>query len=107
MASSTRLRIESDIEKYLRSQAPRILDKSPDEVSGVDLSTLANRIIYEHKLAHQAALRIPFAKIFNWLTSLPLNGNKLSQAQEQPVLMSKPESYQFDAELADMFEDAA
>jgi hypothetical protein len=107
MASSTRLRIEGDIEKYLRLQAPRILDKSPDEVSGADLSTLANRIIYEHKLAHQAALRIPFAQLFNWLISLPLNGNKLPQAQEQPVLMSKPESYQFDAELADMFEDAA
>lgn len=107
MAESTRVRIENDIERYLKLQAPRILDKSPDEVSGADLSTLANRIIYEHKLAHQAALRIPFTKIFNWLTSLPLNGNKLSQAQEQPVLMSKPESYQFDAELADMFEDAA
>lgn len=107
MAENIRVRIESDIEQYLRSQSERVLGKHPDRVTTADLTTLTNRILYEHKQAHQLMSVIPFARIFNWITSLN-SSNKLVTlpSAEQPKLQ-QVEDFDFDADLADKFEEAA
>src|ERR687886_252658 len=51
MAANTRVRIEPDIEQYLRSQGERVLGIPADKLSGADITTLTNRLLYEHKLA--------------------------------------------------------
>lgn len=108
MAENTRVRIEPDIEQYLKSQSERVLGKSPDKVTTADLTTLTNRIIYEHRQAHQLMSLVPIARIFNWLTNLN-PGNKvvaLPSTGEQSVLQ-QVDDFDFDAELADKFEEAA
>jgi len=108
MAENIRVRIESDIEQYLRSQSERVLGKHPDRVTTADLTTLTNRILYEHKQAHQLMSIIPFARLFNWVTSLN-PGNKvvsLPSASEQPKLQ-QVEDFGFDADLADQFDEVA
>lgn len=112
MAENTRVRLEGDIEQYLKSQAERVLGKSPDFVTGADLTTLTNRLLYEHRLAHSFAARIPFGKLFNWLMNLDKSGSQVvsnSRSPDKPALKSsEPEdSFDFDADLADQFEDAA
>ncbi|MBR8840289.1 MAG: hypothetical protein DSM106950_41440 [Stigonema ocellatum SAG 48.90 = DSM 106950] len=110
MAENTRIRIEPDIEQYLKSQSERVLGKASDNVSTADLTTLTNRIIYEHRQAHQLMALIPITRIFNWITSLN-PGSKvvnLPTASDQPKLQpSKVEDFDFDADLADKFEEAA
>ena len=110
MAENTRVRIEPDIEEYLKSQSERVLGKSANKVSTADLTTLTNRILYEHRQAHQLMSLIPIARIFNWLTNLNSASKvvNLPTATDQPVLQSSPvEDFEFDADLADKFEDAA
>jgi hypothetical protein len=51
MATNTRVRIDSDIEAYIKSQSERVMGIEPDKLSASDLTTLTNRILYEHKLA--------------------------------------------------------
>jgi len=108
MAENIRVRIESDIEQYLKSQSERVLGKHPDRVTTADLTTLTNRILYEHKQARQLMSVIPFARLFNWVTSLN-PGNKvvsLPSANEQPKLQ-QVEDFGFDADLADQFDEVA
>ena len=109
MAENIRVRIEPDIEQYLKSQSSRVLGKSSEKVTTADLSTLVNRIIYEHRQAHQLMSLVPITRIFNWLSSLS-PGNKVavlpSHSGEQPVLQLA-DDFDFDADLADKFEEAA
>lgn len=67
MAQNTRVRIDPDIEAYLRSQSERVMGIAPEKLTGGDLTTLTNRILYEHKLA-QTMMRQEFIPwLFSWL----------------------------------------
>ena len=109
--ANQRVRLDSHIEDYLRSQAQRVLDKSADSCTGTDLTTLTNTIIYEHRLGHQLAKQVPFAKVFSWVMALvPGNSSHvmpLAGSAEAPVLKASPESFDFDADLGDLYEDEA
>jgi hypothetical protein len=114
MASNMRIRIEPDIEDYLRSQSERVIGKPGGQVTGAELTTLANRLLYEHKLAQSMAKQVPFAGLFNWLMGLVPSGGKVvafAQQEEAPALKeashSEPDNFDFDADFAAQFEDEA
>ncbi len=115
MAQNTRIRIEPDIEDYLKSQSQRVLGKPTDSVTGADLTTITNRLLYEHRMAQLMARQVPFARLFNWVMSIiPGTGNgKVVQLQqnEQPVLKeaTQEDNFDFDADFAAQFQvdDAA
>jgi hypothetical protein len=114
MASNTRIRVETDIEDYLKSQAKRVIGKSGDEVSGAELTTIANRVLYEHKIAQSMAKKFPFARLFDWLMGLMPGGGNASKvvplsAAEQPALKSseKDEEFDFAADFASQFDEHA
>jgi hypothetical protein len=114
MASNTRIRVEADIEDYLKNQAERVIGKPGDEVSGAELTTIANRLLYEHKIAQSMTQQIPLARLLNWLIGLmsgTATGGKIValSAPEQPVLKpsQKDEEFDFAADFADQFEDDA
>ncbi len=113
MAENTRVRVEPDLEQYLKSQSERVLGKPVNQVTGADLTTLVNRIVYEHRVASQMAKQVPFAKLFSWVMNLvPSGGSKvvsLPQQNSSPALKSQePDSFDFDADLGDLYaEDAA
>lgn len=107
-----RVRLEAHIEDYLRSQSQRVLGKSAEEVTSAELTTLTNTLIYEHKLAQSMTKQIPFSRIVNWLTSLiPVGGKVIPMPQPQLTDTSVPKSlvedFDFDADLGDIYEDAA
>ncbi len=113
MATNSRVRIDSDIEVYLRSQSERIMGITPDKLTAADLTTLTNRVLYEHKLA-QTMMRQEFIpRVLGWLKGvLPGmggNGNKvvaIATQPQQPVLPS--DDLDFAADFAAQFdEDAA
>jgi hypothetical protein len=110
MAENTRVRIEQDIEAYLKSQAIRVLGKEGEKITGAELSTVANRIIYEHRIAQGMARKVPFTKLFNWLMGLtPGSGSRvvaLQTSSETPALQpSKPDPSDFDEDsFASKFE---
>jgi hypothetical protein len=115
MATNTRVRIDSDIEVYLRSQSERVLGVEPDKLTAADLTTLTNRVLYEHKLA-QTMMRQEFIpRLFGWLKGvLPGvggNGNKVVALTQQPQQVALPTSDDLDfcADFAAQFgeEDAA
>lgn len=115
MAENLRVRIETDIQDYLKSQAERVIGKDSKEVTSADLTTLTNRIIYEHKIAQSMTKQIPFGKLFSWVMSLvPSAANNkvvgLNQTSELPALgtsQNKLDSFDFDAALGDLYEDEA
>jgi hypothetical protein len=112
MAQNTRVRIEPDIEEYLKSQSERVLGKAPDSATGADLTTITNRLLYEHKMAQVMAKQIPFARLFNWVMGIvPGTGSKVVplQSAEQPTLKeAAQDNFDFDADFAAQFdEDAA
>ena len=109
MAENTRVRLEPDIESYLKSQAERVLGKSGEKLTGAELTTLTNRVVYEHKIAQSMARQVPFAKVFNWLMGLvPGSGSKvvaLQSSTDAPALQpSKAETLDFEADFASQFE---
>ena len=109
MAENTRVRLEPDIETYLKSQAERVLGKSGEKLSGAELTTLTNRVVYEHKIAQTMARQVPFTKLFNWLMGLvPGSGSKvvaLQTSNDAPALQpSKAETLDFEADFANQFE---
>lgn len=110
MAENTRVRLEPDIEVYLKSQAERVLGKPSEKVTGAELTTLTNRVIYEHRIAQSMARQVPFARLFNWLMGLaPGSGSKvvaLQTSTEAPALQpSKPaDNFDFEADFASQFE---
>jgi len=107
MAENTRVRLEPDIESYLKSQAERVLGKSGEKLTGAELTTLTNRVLYEHKIAQSMARQVPFAKLFNWLMGL-VPGSKvvaLQTSSDTPALQaSKTEALDFEADFASQFE---
>jgi hypothetical protein len=114
MPSNTRIRVEADIEDYLRSQSERVIGKPANEVSGAELTTIANRILYEHKLA-QTMIRQEFIpRVLTWIKAiLPGGGGNKVVAispSEQPGLKAteKDEDFDFATDFAAQFdEDAA
>lgn len=108
MAENTRVRIELDIEQYLKTQSERVLGKPPSQVTTGDLTTLTNRMLYEHKQAHQLMSLIPITRILNWITNLNSNNKvvALPSVIQQPGL-EQVDDFSFDAELADMFDKEA
>lgn len=114
MASNTRIRVEPDLEDYLRNQAERVIGKPGDEVSGAELTTIANRLLYEHKMAQSMTQQIPFARLFNWLMGIMPGGSggkivALQSAAEQPALKpsQQDEDFDFAADFASQFEEDA
>ncbi|MBD2018532.1 hypothetical protein H6F96_31835 [Microcoleus sp. FACHB-53] len=117
MASNTRIRIEPDIEDYLRSQSERVIGKAGDTITGAEVTTLANRLLYEHKLAQSMAKQVPFARLFNsfnrlveWLPGIARN--VIAMPQSSPSVLkeeaiSEPDNFDFDADFAAQFEDEA
>jgi hypothetical protein len=113
MAANTRIRIDSDIEAYIKSQSERVMGIAPDKLTAADLTTLTNRILYEHKLA-QTMMRQEFIpRLFNWLKGvLPGvggSGNKVVAIAPQPQQSTLPsDDLDFAADFAAQFdEDAA
>ena len=109
MAENKRVRLEPDIETYLKSQAERVLGKSGEKLTGAELTTLTNRVVYEHKIAQSMARQVPFTKLFNWLMGLvPGSGSKvvaLQTSNDAPALQpSKSETLDFEADFANQFE---
>jgi hypothetical protein len=108
MAENTRVRLEPDIESYLKSQAERVLGKSDQKLSGAELTTLTNRIIYEHRIAQSMARQVPFAKLFNWLMGLVPGGKVVAlqtSSTDAPALQpAKAETLDFEADFAAQFE---
>jgi len=112
MATNTRVRIDGDIEAYIRSQSERVMGIESDKLTAGDLTTLTNRILYEHKLAQTMMKQEFIPGLFNWLKGvLPGvggNGKVLSIAapQQQPVLKaSEPDDQEFLTDFASQFED--
>ena len=113
MATNSRVRIDSDIEVYLRSQSERVIGITPDKLTAADLTTITNRVLYEHKLA-QTMMRQEFiSRVLGWLKGvLPGmggNGSKvvaIAPQPQPPVLPS--DDLDFAADFAAQFdEDAA
>jgi hypothetical protein len=109
MAENTRVRLEPDLESYLKTQAERVLGKSGEKLTGAELTTLTNRVLYEHKMAQSMARQVPLAKLFNWLMGLvPGSGSKvvaLQTSTDAPALQpSKAETLDFEADFASQFE---
>lgn len=108
MAENKRVRIEPHLEEYLKSHAQRVLGKSAGEANSRDLSTLTNALLYEHKLANSALKQVSITRLVNWLGSF-FTGKvvQLPLSQEPPTLSKKQEDFSFDADLGDLYEDAA
>ena len=108
MAANIRIRIEPDIETYLRSQSERVLGVAQGELSATDVTTLTNRVIYEHKLA-QSMMRQEFIpRILSWLKGvLPATGNRIAAlpAIEQPALTEAEDDLDFAADFAAQFDE--
>lgn len=79
--ANLRIRLEADIETYLRSQSERVLGIPTAELTAADVTTLTNRIIYEHKLA-QAMMRQEFIpRLLGWLKGImPGSGGATASA---------------------------
>lgn len=113
MATNTRIRIDADIEAYIRSQSERVMGINPDKLTAADLTTLTNRVLYEHKLA-QTMMRQEFIpRLFSWLKGvLPgVGGNsKVVPIAQQPqqAALQPADDLDFAADFASQFdEDAA
>ena len=110
MATNTRVRLDADIEAYIRSQSERVMGVSPDKLTAADLTTLTNRILYEHKLA-QTMMRQEFiSRLFGWLKGV-LPGGKVVALTQQPQPSALPavenDDLNFAADFASQFEEAA
>jgi len=111
MAANTRIRLDPDIEAYLRSQCQRVMGIAPEKLTGADLTTLTNRILYEHKLAQTMMQQEFIPRLFSWLKGvLPGMGGKVvampATKAEQPAL-PVADDLDFAADFATQFEDIA
>ncbi len=110
MAVNTRIRIDADIEAYIKSQSERVMGINPDKLTATDLTTLTNRILYEHKLA-QTMMRQEFIpRLFGWLKGvLPGggNGSKVVAIAPQPQQALPADDLDFAADFATQFDDVA
>lgn len=112
MAANTRIRIDSDIENYIKSQAERVMGIAPDKLTAADLTTLTNRLLYEHKLTTTMMRQEFIPRLFSWLKGvLPGiggNGSKVVAIQQQPQQAALPsDDLDFAADFAAQFEEDA
>lgn len=106
-----RVRLDADIEEYLKSQSERVLGKPAIGLDGAELTLIANRVLYEHRMAQLMTKQVPFAKLFNWLLNwVPGSSRKVvSLAQSSGVSAMKAsepasDDFDFDADLGDLYE---
>ena len=113
MAINTRVRIDSDIESYIKSQSERVMGIDPEKLTATDLTTLTNRILYEHKLAQTMMRQELISRLFGWLKGVVPgiggNSNKVVAIAPQPQQPALPtDDLDFAADFAAQFdEDAA
>jgi hypothetical protein len=113
MATNTRVRIDSDIESYIKSQSERVMGIDPEKLTAADLTTLTNRILYEHKLAQTMMRQELISRLFGWLKGVVPgiggNSNKVVAIAPQPQQPALPtDDLDFAADFAAQFdEDAA
>ncbi len=106
----TRVRLDADIEEYLKSQSERVLGKPTAGLDGTDLSVIANRILYEHRMAQLMVKQVPFAKLLNSLLNWVPGSSKvvaLPGTSEVPALSASEaasDDFDFDADLGDLYE---
>jgi hypothetical protein len=111
MATNTRVRIDADIEVYIRSQSERVMGISSEKLTAADLTTLTNRLLYEHKLTTSMMRQEFLPRLFSWLKGvLPgvvSNGNKVvAIAAQQPDPSALPaDDLDFTADFAAQFEE--
>ncbi len=110
MAQNTRVRLDPDIEAYLRSQSERVMGIPALEVTGADLTTLTNRILYEHKLAQTMMRQELIPRLIGWLkNALPGlgSGNKVVAIVPQPQQPALPavDDLDFAADFAAQFNE--
>jgi hypothetical protein len=112
MATNTRVRIDSDIEAYIRSQSQRVIGIDSDKLTAADLTTLTNRLLYEHKLA-QTMMRQEFIpRLFNWVKGILPNAvgsSKVVAIAPQPQQPALPatDDLDFAADFAAQFDEGA
>lgn len=111
MATNTRVRLDADIEAYMRSQSERVMGIEPEKLTAADLTTLTNRLLYEHKLTTTMMRQEFIPRLFSWLKGvLPVGGNSkvvaLAQQQQQPALPPN-DDLDFAADFASQFEEDA
>ena len=113
MATNTRVRIDSDIESYIKSQSERVMGIGSDKLTAAELTTLTNRILYEHKLAQTMMQQEFIPRLFAWLKAIvPAmggTGSKVVAIASQPQQPALPtDDLDFAADFAAQFdEDAA
>ena len=113
MAIQTRIRIDADIETYIRSQSERVMGIDPEKLTATDLTTLTNRILYEHKLSQTMMRQELISRLFGWLKGVVPgiggNSNKVVAIAPQPQQPALPtDDLDFAADFAAQFdEDAA
>jgi hypothetical protein len=108
-----RIRLDSDIEQYLKNQSERVLGKTETELDGADLTLIANRLLYEHKLAQSMAKKVPLTRLVNWLMSWVPGGGKviaLDWKEPQALKPSEPspqpeDDFDFEANLGDLYDE--
>ena len=105
MAENRRVRLEPHIEEYLQTHAVRVLGKAPAQITGAELTTIANALLYEHKLAHGMLKQISLVRVFNWFTGLIGSKTISSSVSASLPIKSESENYDFDAQLGDLFEE--
>jgi len=112
MAINTRIRIDADIETYIRSQSERVMGIGSDKLTAADLTTLTNRILYEHKLAQTMMRQELIPRLFGWLKGvLPMVGNgskvvAIAPQPQQPALL-EGDDLDFAADFAAQFDEEA
>jgi hypothetical protein len=117
MADLRRVRVEEHLEAYLKSHAPRVLGKSANQVTGADLTTLTNALLYEHKLALQIAESNVFGRFIGWLLGLvkpctdtsAIPSDSFANATLEPRSLPQPQKdFDFDAaDFANQWDEAA
>lgn len=112
MAENRRVRLEEDVERYLATQAERVLGKPAADLTPADYSTLTNRCLYEHRQATGLAHRLPLARLMDWLLTLGPSARHLSLLQQDRGGASmpapaEPDDYTLDYQLGELFEQDA
>ncbi|HBE56797.1 MAG TPA: hypothetical protein DDW56_04510 [Cyanobacteria bacterium UBA11366] len=106
--ANTRIRLEADLEQYLRSQSMRVMEIPPEKLTAADLTTLTNRVIYEHKLG-QSIIRQDFVpRLIQWFKSVTGNGVAVTsepKAIAMNELKSLPEDFDLANQLANQFDE--
>jgi hypothetical protein len=111
MAELKRVRLEEDLQHYLETQAERILGKTPETLTSIDYSTLVNRALYEHKLAHGISLKMPLGRLMDWLMSFTPAARNLAVIPQgragETATTVETDDFSLDYQLGELFEGEA